>query len=295
MLTWLIICIFATSLTVAAQENLPTSVERTVELDVAVSRRGNFLTDLPADAFSVLETGTPQTIRAVIPPARPISVCLLMDDSGSAREQTGSAEDVAIALLRVLDPKTEVCVIHFRDNVYMSQRLTVNRGHVLEALRRTTGYGPTNLWDACILAAEYLSENGQYRTKRLVLISDGGNNQSTHSLEDAIVRLREYNMSVFGLIFVPRKGQNAVARRDMTKLIESTGGTASFSVGPGPLEKAAAEMAKEFESLYSIIYVPSRQNLDGKFRKLKVKVNDPRGRISVRTRPGYYATEAGFQ
>lgn len=256
---------------------------RLVVLHVSVEdSRGAPIAGLDQRAFTVSEDGVRRPIRLFRRDDIPVSMGLLIDNSGSMRLRRPQVEAAALALARASNADDEIFVMNFADKPRLDVPFTSDL-HVLEAeIARTDSIGGTAMRDA--VAAGIGCVRGGSRDRRvLVVVSDGADNSSETSLEGVVTQAERAEVAVFAI------GLNADrrARHDLDELTGKTGGAALFP--PADVEGAALDIARRIRTQYTIAYEPSRQTLDGTYRTIKVSVAAP-GHPVVRTRNGYWAT-----
>ena len=264
-----------------------------VRLNVTVTRGDTFITDLPQQAFTVLEDGKLQSIASFERQDGPVSVALVIDKSGSTHDTASSWGQLARVLVDGLHPQSEVSVISFHDLVYLDAGLTENRNEIAKVLSQGNTSGGSALRDACLLAVQYLAKNARYDMKVVVIFSDGRDNASKTKLDDWKLELVPNPVMVYALQIFDRHftgAEQKSARNQLKALSEPTGGIVYESKKPAELEQAAERIAREIRSQYVLTYSPADQTLSGRLRKISVKVQPSDKQVRVRTRSGYYAT-----
>jgi VWFA-related protein len=218
----------------------------------------------------------------------PVSIGLLIDNSGSMRSLRAQVEAAALVFARASNPRDEMFVLNFADRPHVDVPFTSDV-HVLEAgIARVDSIGGTAMWDAVEAAEGYL-EGGTHDRKVLVVITDGGDNASLSTADWVRRRAEQGNVVIdpIGLFgdAVSAKG----ARHDLDQLAEHTGGIAYYPTGIDQIDRVALDLAQQIRKQYTIAYAPVNQSLDGTYRAIKVTVAAKEPMI-VRTRPGYRAT-----
>jgi len=255
--------------------------------------RGELVTDLGKDAFSLYEDGKAQEISQFRRDDVPVSLGLLIDNSGSMRKLRTRVERAALDCVRASNPRDEVFVLNFADRLHLDVPFT-NDPQVLEAgIGRTDAIGGTALRDALKEGAEYLDRHGRRDRKVLLAITDGNDNASVVTI-DTIRRLVEQHGIVIYAIGLLGEEAPSVARRahqELARLTELSGGVAYYASLPEELDAAALGIARQIRSQYTIGFVPSERSLDGSYRQLRLEARGPE-RLYVQTRAGYRATAA---
>jgi Ca-activated chloride channel family protein len=251
--------------------------------------RGELVTNLERGAFTVYEDGKKQPITLFRRDDVPVSLGLLIDNSGSMRTLRAKVEEAARALVRASNPQDEVFVLNFNDKARIDVRFTRDL-HVLESgISRVDSIGGTAMRDAVDMAQAYLSAHATRDRKVLLVVTDGIDNASV-ATQDRIERQAEardtvvYAIGLFGNEDRAKEG-----RRELNQLAERTGGLAYYPESIDQVDAVALELAHQIRNQYTIAYEPLNQALDGKYRSIRVSASG-RERLTVRTRPGYRAT-----
>jgi Ca-activated chloride channel homolog len=257
-----------------------------------VDKNGKLLTALPQNAFKVFENNVEQPIKTFKREDVPVSLALIVDNSGSMRNKRKRVEAAALAALKASNPRDEVTVVNFNDEAYQDVLFTNDLKKMEDALTKIDSRGGTAMRDAVSAATDYVRQKGKHDKKVLFVVTDGNDTASTQiTLEKLVQKSHDSNVLMFfiGLLNDEDKREAKKAKRAMEALAEASGGSAVFPESLEEVESVALAMAHEIRNQYIIAYTPSNQALDGSFRTIKVTANGP-GRPSVRTRSGYYAT-----
>jgi Ca-activated chloride channel family protein len=276
-----------------SEEAVFSSETRLVPLNVTVTDKGGHLvTNLQKSAFQVFENGVSQSIKLFKREDVPVSMGLIVDNSGSMREKRTGVESAALALVKDSNPQDEVFIINFNDEVYLDTDFTSDIQKMEQGLTKIDSRGGTAMRDAIRLSAEHLKEKAKRDKKVILVVTDGNDNASVVSLE-ALTRLAQQNdvlIYAIGLLSEEEKRETKKARRALELLAESTGGQVFYPKDVSEVEKIAHQVAHDIRNQYTIAYTPSNVALDGTFRQIKVAVKAP-GNPVARTRSGYYATK----
>ncbi len=274
-------------------ETVFSSDTRLVPLNVTVTdKSGRLVTNLPQSAFQVFEDGVQQQIKVFKREDVPVSLGLIIDNSGSMREKRQSVESAALALVKDSNPMDEVFVINFNDEVYLDTDFTNDVSKMEQGLTKIDSRGGTAMRDAIRLSAEHLKDKAKRDKKVILVVTDGNDNASVISL-DALVRLCEQDdvlIYAIGLLSEEDKREAKKAQRALHDLAEFTGGTVFYPKDVSEVDRIAHQVAHDIRNQYTIAYTPTNPALDGKFRAVKVTVKGP-GNPIARTRSGYYATD----
>jgi VWFA-related protein len=287
-----LLVIAALALNVQAQDNETTfhADARLVVLHASVvDKSGKLLTELPRTAFKVFENNIEQPIKTFRREDVPVSLGLIIDNSGSMRNKRKRVEAAALAAVKASNPRDEVTVINFNDEPFQDVEFTNDIKKMEEGLTKIDSRGGTAMRDAVSAAIDYVKAKGKHDKKVLFVVTDGNDTASTQiTLEKLVQKAHESEVLLYfiGLLNEEDKREAKKAKRAMESLAQASGGAAVF---PAEVQQVALSMANEIRNQYIITYTPTNQSLDGSFRQIKVVANGP-GRPMVRTRTGYYAT-----
>jgi VWFA-related protein len=263
---------------------------RLVLLDVSVrDPKGGFVSGLQKDNFTVYEDGKPQTITQFANQDIPVTVGIVVDESGSMRPKRPEVITAALTFVTASNPQDEVFIINFNDKVYHGLPDTVlftDKTQLLrQALWATQPEGRTALYDA-IFASLHQLEMGRRDKKTLVLISDGGDNISTHTRKEVEHKVDESLATIYtvGIFDSDDPDRNP----DVLKwLANVSGGVAYFPEKLEGIVPVCRQIAKDIRTRYTVGYVPP-EGKPGQVRHIKVVASDPaRGKLIARTRTQY--------
>lgn len=293
------LAVIAASLSVGpcaiAQDSGPatfTADTRLVVLHASViDNKGKLITNLPQNAFKVFENGSPQTIKVFKREDVPVSMGILIDDSGSMRDKRAKVAAAAMALVKASNPQDEVFIVNFNDDAYLDVPFTSDPAKLEEGLAKIDSRGGTAMRDAINMSIDYMRDKHKRDKKVLLVITDGNDTASNDSLEKTVMRARQSEVLIFaiGLLSEEEPREAKKAQRALKALTDASGGLAYYPKELPDVDKIALQVAHEIRNQYIIAYTPSIAALDGSFRQIKVTVNGP-GHPVVRTRTGYYAT-----
>jgi VWFA-related protein len=274
-----------------AQEAVFRSATRLVVLHATVTNKhGDLVTNLDQGAFSIFENGKRQPIALFRRDDVPVSVGLLIDNSGSMGSLRTKVEAAALAFARASNPQDEMFVLNFADKARVDVPMTGDL-HVLErGITRVDSIGGTAMRDAVETAERYLRDHAKEDRRVLLVITDGIDNASTANA-DAIQKQAERTETVIdavGLFHSQDANRASAGRHELNELTERTGGVALFPESVDQIESVAVDLAHRIRSQYTLAYTPTMQALDGTYRTIHVTVSGPE-RYTVRTRAGYRA------
>ena len=261
-----------------------------------VDKNGHLVMDLPQSAFTIYENGVTQPIKSFKREDVPVSMGLIIDNSGSMRDKRARVEAAAATLAKDSNPHDEVFVVNFNDEAFLDnphgKDFTSDIKEIEEALTRIDSRGGTAMRDAIRMSIDHLKEKAHKDKKVLVVVTDGNDNSSVISLENLVKTAQQSEVLIYGvgLLSDEERREAKRAERALMDLAVATGGLAFFPKDVGEVERIAHEVARDIRSQYTIVYSPTNAAMDGSYRTIKVSVNAP-GRLTARTRSGYYATD----
>src|SRR5215831_15329443 len=288
--------IAAVCLVAAAQESAVfRSDTRIVVCHVTVmDKSGHLITNLPKDAFTVYENKVKQEIRSFKREDLPVSLGLVIDNSGSMRNKLDRVKAAAVALVEASNKDDEVFVVNFNDAAYLDllpgKNFTNSIQELAQALAKIDTRGGTAMRDAIQMSIDHLKK-GRRDKKVIVVITDGNDNSSLINLEQLMRNAHQSDVVIYGigLLNEEEHGEARKARRALNDLAEATGGKTFFPAGVEEVGHIAKQVAHDIRNQYTIQYSPSNSAMDGTFRAIKVTAKAS-GNPTVRTRSGYYAT-----
>jgi VWFA-related protein len=255
---------------------------------------GRSVQTLTKDAFTVYEDGVPQTIASFRHEDLPVSLGLLIDSSGSMYDKRSAVEKAALDFVKLSNPEDEEFLVDFSWEAFIDQDFTNNIDKLQQGLGYIKSSGGTAIYDALVASADYLSKNAKHPKQVLLVVTDGEDNASSATLEQTIRRIQDLDGPVIycvGLLFGEDtdKRESRHARRVLETLAEQTGGAAYFPKSVNQVDEIAAEVAKDIRTQYTIAYHSTKSPTLGGYREVHVEAKAKSfGRLSVRTRTGYY-------
>ena len=265
---------------------------RLVVLHASVNdRKGKLLTNLNRKDFKVFENGQPQAVKIFRREDVPVSLGIIIDDSGSMMNKRARVEAAAVNMVRESNPQDEVFIVNFNDEAYLDVPFTNDMHKMEQGLARIDSRGGTAMRDAVSMSLDYTKKEAKKDKKVLLIITDGADNASSISLEKVVARANQSDTLIYaiGLFSEEEKREASRARRALNELTTATGGLAFYPKEVSDVQALAVEVAHDIRNQYTIAYSPTVQALDGSYRQIKVTVDAP-GKPTVRTRSGYYAT-----
>jgi Ca-activated chloride channel family protein len=270
-----------------------------VVLHVSVlNDRSAFVPGLKEENFRVFEDKVEQKLSVFKQEDVPVSFGLVIDNSGSMRAKRPQVNAAALTFVKTSNPEDEGFVVNFNDDYYLDTEhdFTSDLGEMKTALERIDARGSTALYDAVIGSLDHLKK-GTRDKKVILVVTDGEDNASRHSLENAVEQAQRTNALIYAVgVFSDddiKHDHRAMkrARSALSQLANATGGLAFFPENADDTEAICTQIARDIRNQYTLAYYPTNTARDGSFRSVQVQVLAPRGtgKLSVRTRSGYYA------
>ena len=256
------------------------------------NHNGTPVSGLGKDDFQIYEDGALQQIEFYSHEDIPVTVGLVLDNSGSMGPKRDEVIAAAMAFARSSNPQDQMFVVNF--NEFVSFGLPINTpftdqtAQLQVALSRFNANGETALYDALAVALEHLKK-GNRDKKVLIVVSDGGDNASKYKLAQILSMAGQSDAIIYtiGIFTEEDPDQNPGALRQLSK---ATGGEAFFPHTIPDVIPVCERIAHDIRNQYTIAYAPTNLKQDGVYRVIQVKANATgHGRLSVRTRAGYYA------
>jgi Ca-activated chloride channel homolog len=255
---------------------------------------GKAVQTLDKDAFRVYEDGVPQTINSFRHEDLPVSLGILIDSSGSMYDKRTAVEQAALDLVKLSNREDEAFVVDFSWEAFIDQDFTNDIFKLQQGLSFIKSSGGTAIYDALVASADYLTKNAKHPKQVLLIITDGEDNASSATLDQAIRRIQDLDGPVIyciGLLFGSDTDRTEArhARRVLEALSEQTGGAAYFPRSVKEVDAIAGEVAQDIRTQYTIAYHSTKSPALGGYRQVHVEAKGKGfGRLSVRTRSGYF-------
>jgi Ca-activated chloride channel family protein len=255
-----------------------------------IDDKQHIVTNLDKNAFTVYEDGKPQTILSFRHEDIPVAMGIVIDNSGSMREKRAKVNQAALNLVRSSNPQDEIFVVNFNDEYYLDQDFTNDLLKLKEALEKIDARGGTALYEAVVASAQNF-KNAKLERKVLFVVTDGEDNASQESLEQAVKQLQEENgPSVYAIGILGDEEHPKRARRALEIIAQRTGGLAFFPKTLDEVDEISKQVAHDIRNQYTIGYQPTNARSNGGFRQIRVEAK-AKGykKLQVRTKSGYYA------
>jgi len=255
-----------------------------------------FVTGLEKEHFRLFEDKVEQEITQFSSEDAPISIGLVFDTSGSMGPKLQKSRQAAAEFFKTANPSDEFFLVQFNDRPELTVPFTTDTDKIQSTLTFTQSRGRTALLDSVYLAMHEMKKAKNPR-KALLIISDGGDNSSRYTETEIKSAVREADVQIFAIgIFESaanrgRTPEEAAGPSLLNELAEQTGGREYAVDNVAELPDIAAKIGIELRNEYILGYTPKNRERDGKYRKVQVKLNQPRGLPPLKAyfRLGYYA------
>ena len=273
---------------------LQRNVDEVVLNATVLDDKQHMVTTLTKDDFKVFEDGVPQVITSFQHQDIPISLGILVDNSGSMRTKRQAVNNSALDLVHYSNPDDESFVVNFSDEAYIDQDFTANVNKLRDGLSHIDSKGGTALYDAIMASADYLTKNAKRPKQVLLVITDGEDNASSTTLEETVRRIQDLSGPVvysIGLLYDDTGGGREArrAKRALELLANETGGISFFPKNLDQVDAIAGEVAHDIREQYTIGYHSTKPITQGGFRAVHVEAKAKGyNKLIVRTKTGYY-------
>ena len=256
--------------------------------------RQRFADGLKSENFRIFEDKVEQKLSVFKREDVPVSMGLVIDNSGSMRDKRPRVNEAAITLVQASNPSDEAFVVNFNDDFYLDldKDFTNSIPELKEALERIDSRGSTALYDAIIGSIDHLKKASKDK-RVLLIVTDGEDNTSHNSLEKTIREIQKTDTVIYaiGLLGQERKKEAKRAKKALEQIAAASGGVSYFPEDVEDVHHICEQVAHDIRNQYILAYYPTNTRRDGTFRAVTVEVIPPRGRgkLVARTRNGYYA------
>jgi Ca-activated chloride channel family protein len=263
-----------------------------------IDEKDNLIKGLTKPEFAILEDKVQQEISLFKEEDAPVSMGLVIDNSGSMRTKRERVNKAAVTFVKTSNPQDEVFLINFNDQVYIDQDFTKKQDDLFDALDVIDTRGGTALYDALYLSLEHIRE-GKEDKKVLLVITDGEDRDSRYKFETVLEFARESQASIFVIGLFDKEGERSRAQKKaaahLKEISDDTGGKYYFPESVDEVGAICTQVAHEIRNQYTLGYRPSNVRKDGTWRTVSVKVDNGKKakRIIARTKRGYYAPTEG--
>ena len=277
----------------AGMYTLRTNVDEVLLNCSVIDEKGRTVTDLGTRDFMVWEDGVPQTVNSVLHQDLPVSMGILVDNSGSMRDKRAAVNVAALNLLKASNPQDAAFIVNFSDHAFLDQGFTSDLVALNRGLNRSDSRGTTALYDAVAASADELVRHAKERKQAILIITDGADNASRLTLSQTVRRVQNLGGPVvytIGLLYDVDREEAERARGDLEALAGETGGIAYFPESVNDLNTIVAEVARDIRNQYVVDYRSTKPAAVGGYRTVHVEAKSPNHKkLTVRTKKGYYA------
>jgi Ca-activated chloride channel family protein len=256
---------------------------------------GRFVTGLGKNAFTLFDDKAQQEITFFSDEDAPVSLGVVFDVSGSmGGDKINKAREALAKFIDTSHTRDEYFLIGFNQRAQLLLDRTRDSDSLMQKLTFVQTKGQTALYDACYLGVERVSRIGAHKKRAILLISDGQDNSSRYTFKELTRLLKESDVIIYAVGIVDGHDDSQLGyggRAILEELAGVSGGKAFFPSTSAEMNDTFERIALELRTQYSIGYRPTNFANDGKWHKLKIKVQPPRGfpRLFVRGREGYFA------
>ena len=256
-----------------------------------------YVSGLESKHFQVWEDKIEQKVSYFNAEDVPISIGIIFDVSGSMKDKIGTAREAAATFLKTGNPDDEYFLVTFANRPEVVADFTTDVTKLQSKLLLTPAKGMTAMYDSVYVGLEKLKE-GTNPKKALLLITDGEDNRSRYTFQNVKDFVKEQDVQIYGIGIVDEWNSQLSAghtgRAMIEELADLTGGRAFFPDSVYELEDICTKIAVELKNQYVLGFHSANGAKDGKWRKLRVRVNPPKGieHLNVRAKSGYYAAMA---
>jgi Ca-activated chloride channel family protein len=247
---------------------------------------------LDKSAFAVYDEGALQPITSFRREDVPVAMGIVVDNSGSMRDKREKVNQAVLNLIRASNPKDEIFVVNFSQRYYLDQDFTGDVNLLQAALHQVSAKGSTALYDAIVASAVHLKNNPRLEKKVLLVITDGQDNMSQETLQEAARRLQQANGPTLYAVGLLGSGMQSSGHDALQHLAAGTGGVAYFPDTLDQVDNITRTVAHDIRSQYMLAYKPHNQNVKPGYQSVRVEAHAPGyGKLTVRTRSGYFPPE----
>ncbi len=284
--------------------------EYTINVDVnlvvlhatVVDKKGRMVNDLKSQDFQVYEDGALQKLSVFSHADIPVTMGIVIDDSGSMREKRQAVNAAALTFVRTSNPQDQAFVVNFNDVYYLDTPgdFASNIEDLKSALEKIDSRGGTALYDAVYASLDHV-KLGNRDKKTLLVITDGEDNASRYTIDELLRYAQKSDAVIYtigllgseepGGLFKIHGGSAHRAAKMLEKLADVSGGEAYFPRSLDDVQSTCEQIAHDIRNQYTLAYYPTNTRKDGTFRNVRIDAfsSGNHAKLAVRTRPGYYA------
>ena len=259
----------------------------TVVVRVAVTDQLNrYVVGLEKEHFHIYENKVEQSIAHFSDEKTPVSVGIIFDVSGSMGDNIFSSRNSLNRFLNKGDPRDEYFLVTFNDRAALLQDFTARSENIETEISISSPKGRTALFDAIYLGLEKI-RGARHKKKALIIITDGEDNSSRYTFNDVKEFAKESDVQIYA---IGERGEMGFGRGILSEIVRLTGGRAFFPNSFKQIDYFCDLIHTELRNQYMLGYVSTNRKFDGKWRKIKVRLDPPEGlpKLTVRARKGYF-------
>ena len=267
-----------------------------------LDHKGRMVNNLKESDFKVYEEGVLQKLSVFSHADIPVTMGIIIDDSGSMRTKRASVNAAALTFVKTSNPQDQVFVVNFNDNYYLDTPgdFAQNMEELKAALDKIDSRGGTALYDALMASIDHMRV-GNRDKKVLLVITDGEDNESRYTLQELLSNAQKSNVVIYAIgllgdeqpggLFKMKGGEAKRAAKALKELTKATGGETYFPKSLNQVEDTCVQIAHDIRNQYTLAYYPTNAAKDGTYRSVRVQAFDPGNHhpLEVRTRTGYFA------
>jgi len=272
-------------------------------------KKGRLVNNLTQSDFQVYEGSVPQKLSVFSHADVPVSMGIVIDDSGSMKEKRPAVNAAALAFVETSNPQDQVFIVNFNDVYYLDTPgdFAGNMEDLRGALTKIDSRGGTALYDAIYASLDHL-HLGNRDKKALLVVTDGEDNASRYSFSELLRYAQHSNAVIYTIgllgdeenqtgLFKIHSGGDRHAKKVLEQLAQATGGSSYFPSALAEVDPTCRQIAHDIRNQYTLAYYPTNKAADGTFRTVRVEAYEhgTRKRLVVRTKPGYYAPKSEQQ
>jgi len=267
------------------------NVQEVVLHATVVDEAGHLVTSLDRGGFSIFQNNVPEQITSFRREDVPVAMGIVIDNSGSMRDKRDQVNQAVLNLIRASNQQDEVFVVNFSQTSYLDQDYTSDVNLLQAALHQTTMRGSTALYDAVVASANHLRHNPRLDKKVLLVITDGQDNMSRETLQEAMHQLQASKGPTVYAIGLTDQGFTRAAHDALQSLATTTGGVAFFPENLSAVKDITTTVAHDVRSQYTLAYKPGNPGTG--YQTIRVEARGQgKTKLTVRTRNGYYPGES---
>jgi Ca-activated chloride channel homolog len=278
-------------------QTLKVDVDLTLVNATVTDSLNRYVSGLEQEHFQIWEDKIEQKIEYFSSEDVAMSLGMIFDVSGSMKDKISTARDAAVTFLKTGNPDDEYFLVEFANRPEVASDFTTDISKLQSKIIFTPAKGMTAMYDAVYVGLEKLKA-GNNPKKALLLITDGEDNRSRYTFQNVKEFVKEQDVQIYAIGITDEWNSQLSAGRTgramLEELADLTGGRAFFPDSVYELEDICTKIAIELKNQYVIGYHSTNQAKDGKWRKLRLKVNPPKGiqHLNVKSKAGYYAPMA---